>query len=208
MKLVVIDFDGTLFKSPENTPRNIRLYEEATGLPWLISKELSVQLTQKHKKLIPIRRGWWGRYETLEPPITPDPVPGDWFIQETVNALKQAKTDPESLPIIMTGRYLALQNQILRILYDGKVIDIEKNMSIYKNIDSVPLLCLGMDGPVKDYTNKPSETFPWKCWIMEQYCLAYQIDSIEIWEDREEHIEKFKLLNLGVPIKVIPIKLD
>lgn len=211
--LHIYDFDGTLFKSPENTPANIKKFEKETGLPWLIDKEMSVKLTTKHKRVVPIRRGWWGRPETLEPPLVPNPAPKEWFIQETLDSLFESKKNPDVITLIMTGRHAGMQKQVLRILHDGNLLNISRTVAkngevFYKNLDETPLFCLGMDGPVSNYHNKPTETFPWKVWIIEQFCLVYPIENIQIWEDRDEHIEKFKALNLGPPINVIAVKSD
>lgn len=208
--LHIFDVDGTLFRSPCDTPENRRKFEKATGLPWLIDKELSRTLTAKHKRFIPVRRGWWGRPETLEPPIVADPAPQEWFIQDTVESLFVSKQNPEIITLIMTGRHTGLQNQVLRILSDGNLLKVEKTVSkrtgdvFFKNVDpNAQFFCLGMDGPIKDFFGaKPTETFPWKVWIIEQFCLAYPIENIEIWEDREEHVEKFTALNIGPVIKV------
>jgi hypothetical protein len=77
--LDVFDFDGTLFHSPCDTPENRQKYERVTGIPWLIDKEASRRLSKQHGKHISMRHGWWGRGETLEPPLVPAPAPCEWF---------------------------------------------------------------------------------------------------------------------------------
>ena len=207
-KLNVFDFDGTLFRSPTDCPKNREKFEKATGMPWIIDKELSRSLTVKHNRFVPIRRGWWGRAETLEHPLVPSPAPKEWFIDEAVQALEASKKDKNAITIIMTGRHQGLKHQVLRILHEGDVITINKNVAksgevFYDPIDSVLVYFLGMNGPVPETPNKPNETFPWKIWIMEQFVNAYNLETIEIWEDRVEHIEKFSELDGLLAKKVI-----
>lgn len=206
-KVSVFDFDGTLFESPLDTPDNRKKYEKATGLPWLIDKEMSRELTKKHKKFIPMRRGWWGKAATLEPPLVPIPAPSEWFKKEVVEAFHASKKNENDITLIMTGRHVGLKAQVCRILHEGKLVNFEvKNSKEGKTFyhcadDQVALYFLGDDGP-RPKGNKPSETFPWKCWVLEQYLDVYpEIEAVEIWEDREEHVEKFK--NLQKPEKVI-----
>jgi hypothetical protein len=198
--LHIFDFDGTLFLSPTPDTGQAK-YEKLTGIPWLVNKEASRELTRKHKRFVPIRRGWWGRPETLEPPLVADPAPLEWFVKPVCDAYHQSKTDPESLTLIMTGRHVGLKNQVLRIIDDGGLAKIERRMSkndeLYcKCVDpDVTVHCLGEEGP-KPKGQKPTETFPWKVWIMEQYMAIYpEIQKIEIWEDREKHVTEFRELN-------------
>jgi hypothetical protein len=200
-KLDVFDFDGTLFRNPLDTPENRRKFEEHTGMPWLINKEMSRELTRKHKKFVGMRKGWYGRPETLEPPLVPSPAPAEMFITETVEAFHRSKADPESQTLLMTGRHAGIQAQVLRIADDGKLFNIERTKSkegelFCKNVDP-DVVChfMGDNGP-RPKGNKPTDTLPWKIWILEQYMKVYpEIEVIEIWEDREEHVKEFKELH-------------
>jgi hypothetical protein len=209
-KLCVLDFDGTLFRSPLDTEENRRLYEQHHGIPWMIDKKLSVELSRKHGKQIGMRRGWWGRAETLSPPLVPCPAPMDWFIEEAVAALRTAKEDESCIAVIMTGRHKSMKNEVFRILDEGDLVEMETKTSssgeTYRSVAdaNVDVLLLGMDGP-RPRGVKPHETFPWKVWIMDQYLEVYDsIESVEIWEDRVEHVQKFQLLadRFGVPVTV------
>ena len=200
-KLDVFDFDGTLFRNPLDTPENRRKFEDHNGLPWLITKEMSRELTRKHKKFVGMRKGWYGRAETLEPPLVPMPAPAEMFITQTVEAFHRSKSDTETLTMIMTGRHAGIQAQVLRIVEDGGLIKIDRQRSkegvlFCKNIDP-DVIChfLGDNGP-RPKGNKPNETLPWKLWILEQYMKVYpEIEVVEIWEDREEHVKEFKELD-------------
>jgi hypothetical protein len=200
-KLDCFDFDGTLFRNPHNTPENRLKFENHTGLPWIINKEMSRELTRTHKRYVGTRNGWYGRAETLEPPLVPVPAPSDMFISQTVEDFHKSKADPHSLTLLMTGRHAGIQAQVLRIANDGGLFQIEQKRSkegvlFCKNTDP-DVVChfMGENGP-RPKGNKPNETLPWKLWILEQYMNVYpEIEVIEFWEDREEHVKEFKELD-------------
>lgn len=208
-KLDIFDFDGTLFRNPHDTPENRKKYEEKHGIPWLIDKELSRELSRKLRRAIPMRRGWYGRPETLEPPLVPDPAPLHMFIEGPCNDFRCSKTNPEVFTLILTGRHVGLKNHVLRILGDGGLVDVHRaraktGESFYQNVDpEVTITFLGQDGP-KPRGTKPSQTLPWKLWIIEQYIDANDdLETIEIWEDREEHVKEFDALNGAIEQNVI-----
>jgi hypothetical protein len=203
------DFDGTLWRNPIDTPKNRAYFEEQTGTPWLINKALSRELTAKHRRHIPMRSGWYGRAETLEPPLVPNPAPKELFIEHAVQALHESKMNSEALTIIMTGRHAGLKNQVLRICDDGGLVKVKRTNKdgciSYENDDPfVDLLMLGMDGPAKEAVGtKPNSTLDWKMWIIEQYLHFYpEVGHLEIWEDREEHKIEFEALHGLVKPKV------
>lgn len=187
-KISVFDFDGTLFRSPLDTPDNRRKYELATGIPWIIDKNLSRQLSKKHGKFIGMRRGWWGRAETLEPPLVPNPAPKEWFNHSVCNELRQSMENQDILTLVLTGRHSGLAPQVLRICSDGKLFEVKANRCSDTNVQCY---FLGDDGPLPK-NEKPSDTFGWKIWLLAQFLEMYaSIDVIEIWEDREEHVKRF-----------------
>ena len=191
-KLDVFDFDDTLFKTPVNTPENQRKYEEATGLPWVIDKQRARFLSKKLGRHVGMRRGWWGRKETLEPPLVPDPAPEEMFNPKVCEAFLESKRDPETITMMMTGRYLGLSSHVLRILGDGGLVEVTKQGDKYVvNDPDVVCMFLGADGP-KPQGTKPSETLPWKFWILDQYVDLYPLKRIRIWEDRVEHAIEFE----------------
>jgi hypothetical protein len=211
-KLDVYDFDGTLFRSPCDTPENQKKYERATGIPWLIDKEKSRELSRQHGRHIGMRRGYWGRPETLEPPLVPDPAPKEWFNKEVCEAFLASKANPDALTLIVTGRHTGLKEQVLRILYDGKLVEMEmiedKKGKLWPVMadENVGIYFLGMGDwhGHKPKTPKPSDTFSWKVWLMEQILeMRPEIKTIEMWEDRDEHVEKFKALDGVLAEKVI-----
>lgn len=208
-KLEIFDFDGTLFDSPSDSPENKTKYEKLTGIPWMIDKEMSQKLTKKLGRFVPMRRGWWGKAETLQPPLVPDPAPPEWFNRPVVERFLQSKQDEDALTLILTGRYSGLKNAVLRIIKDGKLLKIQtkhaKGGEKYYEVEDTQanIHFLGEKGPLprKDI---PGETFPWKVWMIEQYLELYpEIKSVEFWEDREEHVTKFRELDGVLAEKVV-----
>lgn len=156
-----------------------------------------------------MRKGWYGRPETLEPPLVPVPAPKEMFIESTCQAFLKSKADQSSLTLLMTGRHAGIQSNVLRIAQEGGLLLVDRQKSkegelFCKNIDP-DVVChfMGQDGP-RPKGNKPTETLPWKIWIMEQYMKVYpEIKVVEIWEDREEHVKEFKQLDGLLADKVI-----
>ncbi len=200
-QLHIFDFDNTLFRSPVNSPETLKKFEKATGLPWLISKSMSKELTKQHRKFIPMRSGWWGRAETLQPPIVPNPAPPEWFIDSTVKALAESKLNSDAVTLILTGRHVGLRQDVLRICAQGNLIktiikSTKDNKKFYESVDSdVKLHLLGDDGPGSS-ANKPKDTLAWKVWLIEQYVQLYsEVNKVVFWEDRIEHVTEFNNLN-------------
>jgi len=195
-KLDVFDFDGTLFRNPEDSSENRLKYEQDKGYPWLIDKQKSRELSEKLGRYIGVGRGWYGRKETLEPPLVPNPAPSEMFIPGPCEDFLASKADPNRLTILMTGRHLGLKNHVLRIASDGGLVEVRKKHDKKGQLihhcrdENVTCLFLGQDGPSPQGT-KPSTTLEWKLWILEQF-LNDDLEAIEIWEDRVEHVEKFR----------------
>jgi hypothetical protein len=190
--LHVFDFDGTLFRNAEDSEANRKLYEKHTGLPWIITKSMAKTLSIKHNKSIYPRSGWYGRAETLQPPFVPIPAPKEMFIEPNVKDFLDSKADEESFTVLLTGRHAGLMNSILRILHDGELVECKvKGTSYYQCDPKVTVLLLGQEGPINNYGNKPERTLPWKQWIIEQYLLKFDFQTLTIWEDRVEHVQAF-----------------
>lgn len=207
-RLHIYDFDGTLCRTPCNTPENHKKFEEKTGIPWIVTKEMSRQLTLKHKRYIPMRKGWFGRPESLEPPLVPIPAPPELFVAETCCEFHKSKADPDTFVLILTGRHIGLRNQVLRIAADGGLISVKTGTNkngdcLYNTDEKVVCLLLGDQGP-KPKGRQPSETLPWKIWIVKQYVdLFDDLEIVEFWEDRSEHVEEFQKLEETLGISVV-----
>ena len=187
------DFDGTLIDTPMNTPENQRKYEEDKGIPWRIDRTLARKLSVKLGKQVRMRRGWYGKAETLEPPLVPDPIPPEMFIKEACDAFLASKADENVMTLMVTGRHTGIKDQVLRILTDGGLVKTEWNSGRYTVVDPhVQCYFLGNNGPFPEKVGpKPSATFPWKIWLLNQFLAVHDFEMIEIWEDRAEHIKAF-----------------
>lgn len=196
-KIDIFDFDGTLFRNPMDTKENREFYEKKTGEPWIIDKQLSRELSKKLGRHVGMRRGWYGRKETLMPPLVPDPAPAEMFIKKICDRFQESVRDEHTYTFIMTGRHRGLSNQVMRICGDGGLVPVRRKGEYVDNLSKeVQFYFLGDKGPAKMDSPIPSSTFPWKVWILESMLEYYpEVDTIEIWEDREEHAEAFRELN-------------
>ena len=204
MKIHVYDFDGTLFRNPPDTPENRAKFEKETGVPWVIDKSMARKLSVQQGKRVGMRRGWYGRAETLEPPLVPDPIPPEMWIEPTVKSFRASKADENVMTLVVTGRHSGIKNQVLRILTDGNLVRTNWNSGRYTVADShVQCYFLGDNGPFPEKVGpKPHETLPWKLWLINQFLEVHDFEEIEIWEDREEHVESFREYGEGLPQEV------
>ena len=207
--LNIFDFDGTIAHTPCDNAENRSLYQKETGIPWVISKADSVHLTKKHGRFIGPRTGWWGRRETLEPPLVPDPTPENMFNPHVCKEFLASKVDPEIVTIIMTGRHRGISNQVLRILGDGGLVNVvrkppkDDKLFIELADADVQVYFLGDDGP-RPKGNKPSSTLEWKIWMLDQFLEVFpELKTIKFWEDRAEHVQAFQQLDECLDQKVL-----
>ncbi len=158
-KLIIYDFDGTLFKSPDDKEGK-EIYEEETGEPWPF-------------------KGWWGRNESLLPPIVPQKPDPHWYIQNVVSNQKKDSEDPNAKVVLMTGRPFQIKNRVMEILDHAGI-----------RFDNT--FFAGQSG------TKGSGTFEIKSNNIKML-LNNDFDLLEIWEDRPEHVEAFT--DLGSQLK-------
>lgn len=150
-RLVVFDFDGTLFRSPDRVAGSAA-YLAATGTPWP-------------------HAGWWGRVETLLPPVVADPA--GLFIENTVAACRRDRLDKNTRLVFMTGRPVRCRQAVLDILaVPGLVFD--------------DYYFRGMPG------ERHKDTLDIKIDIIENKLLRPGLEAVEIWEDRPEHVAGFR----------------
>jgi hypothetical protein len=95
-RLVIYDFDGTIFNSPDRDQGEM-LYFEATGQTWPHS-------------------GWWGQMETLLPPIVAEKPDESLLIAATVAAYRQDAQDEQTELVLMTGRPYKTKWRVQQIL--------------------------------------------------------------------------------------------
>lgn len=152
-KLAIYDFDGTLFKSPEQD-EGIKRYESLTGKPWPF-------------------KGWWGKLETLLPPLVPQKPSGEWFHKNVVSSQRIDASDPSTTTIMMTGRHIGFKNRILEILENY-------------NIKFDDTYFAGQPGSVG------SSTFEIKSNNIRKLVQGQKFNILEIYEDRIDHVHDFE----------------
>ena len=150
-KLVVYDFDGTLFHSPDKE-HGEKIYKSKTGKDWPY-------------------KGWWGRLETLMPPIVPHHPDPSWYLNDVVQSQKGHKSNPNTDVVLMTGRHIGFKERVHDLL--------EK-----MNIDFHDTYFYGQSG------TGGSTTFETKANNIRKL-MNNGYTSIEIYEDRPEHIQSF-----------------
>ena len=110
-------------------------------------------------------KGFWGRIESMSDIFDNKVIP------ETLDGYKKSITNPNSLTVLMTGR--------LKKVFENRIHELLKEK--------------GLDKFDKYYFNTGGDTFDIKIKQIEELLTQYpDIQVIEMWEDRESHIKKFK----------------
>jgi len=181
-RIVIFDFDDTLVFTPtpeEGAPK----YQQATGQPWYIKDP---QTAQAHGYPSSYRReGWWGNPKTIESPIF-DPHP-DKLNQDVARAFQSFKDDPHTYTVVMTGRIAKMENRIKEILAHYNIHADEYYFKDQKNLTQD-----------KNYPRK-GDTFDYKAFVIINRLVNQETQSVEIFDDRAEHIPKF--VELGRNLK-------
>lgn len=166
--LHIFDFDGTLVRTPGPVEGKARYHSE-TGRQW--------------------KGGWWGRLESLSPPVIPSPCPPDYVVRTVFKELEEVLTRSETaVGVVVTGRIKPLRNAVLRVL--DEVCVAAKN-------DTVPegTSFLHQDA-VFTHPGGRLSTLEFKkalfhMLITEEPLAKIAITELHIWEDRKEHAEIF-----------------
>ena len=151
-RTVIYDFDGTIFRSPEREDGE-NIYFEATG------------------ELLPFP-GWWGRIESLTPPIVPSLPDENWYLSDTISCCKEDYSRQDTEVILMTGRH---KHVIHRVFELCEIADLKFDRYFYK----------GLKG------QKGTETFVVKRHYIQDFIIHPNLKILEIWEDRPEHVSNF-----------------
>lgn len=153
MKLEVYDFDGTLVLTPGREAAE-KSYLEANGKPWP-------------------HIGFYGRPESLIPPVFPDVPDAAHAIEEVAAVCRLKQAD---LTILMTGRPYKMKQRVLDICaHLGFVFD-ETYFRGQRDC------------------NNSGDTFDFKKSVLEKKLQSQPWTSVTMWEDREDHYEQFSKL--------------
>lgn len=150
-RLVIYDFDGTLFRSPDKE-QGSRSYKAVMNFDWP-------------------HQGWWGRLESLTPPVVPARPDASWFIQPVLEAQRRDVASGDATVVLMTGRPFKLKQRVLEILRAEGL-----------NFDDH----FFHDSP----GNEGDTTLDAKVNRIGRL-LGPSVQRLEIWEDRDGQIEGF-----------------
>lgn len=124
--------------------------------------------------------GWWGRGESLDMDIFDMPT-----IPSVISAYKEERKNPHTLMVMLTGR-LPKHHDLIKKILDSK----------------------GLKFDIYEYNNGGS-TLHSKIKSMNELLRKYpNVKSLEMWDDRIEHIDSFKawgnsLENIDYNINVV-----
>jgi hypothetical protein len=152
-RTVIYDWDNTLFNalSPDIGKQ---LYLEKTGQPWPFT-------------------GWWGRLETLLPPLVNEPITEDHFVADTLAALREDRKRDDTNCYLMTGRPYKVKTRVLDIL---KIVQADFDGYYFRGGRNQSHL---------------SDTLDIKLHIIANELIHPELNILEIWEDRDEHVIRF-----------------
>lgn len=169
-KLHIFDVDGTLVYSPlRSTVLNVKGLGQGT-VQHLYDKWLDQNKKPKRKW-----SGWFGRKETLLHPIFPRPLREDMLNREVADEFLASKEDPSVITWIMTGRHMGIRQEVIDILMGYDLIT-KEDLSSKK---------------VETYFATRTPTLDWKRDTIHDAVTQRGITSVEMWEDRAEHVKAF-----------------
>jgi len=120
-------------------------------------------------------RGWWGKPETIDDEIFDIPK-NEWTYQRYLEAV----ADPDAYVILATGRLdkvPGMRENVEKILRDNNI-----------QFDEVHL-------------NWGSDTFIFKCNLLERTIKKLGVEELKFYDDRAEHLPKFVEWAKDQPIK-------
>ncbi len=142
-QIAVFDFDGTLIYTAEPNEGK-KTWLAATGKVW------------EH-------RGWWGRRESLDVDIF-YPTKNEWIIKK----YEEAKADPNTIVILMTGRLVQLEAEVKKVLeFHGLEFD-------------------------RIHCNTGGDTYTFKLRKFEALLREFAYAELTMYDDRTEHVLEFQ----------------
>lgn len=137
--------------------------------------------------------GWWGNPKTLEHPVFDD---NDAAIinPQVAKTFQQFRQDPNTYVVVMTGRIAKFENRVKEILAKYNIHPDEFYFKDQKNLTIDPTYKQHM-------AQNKNDTFNYKEFvIINRLIKTYpDVQSVEIFDDRTEHIPRF--VELGENLK-------
>lgn len=158
--LVLFDFDGTLFNTPEPIEGKI-LFKNKTGTDWSHS-------------------GWWGRRESLDLDIFDIDLNEHVYLDYLKHSL-----DRDSYVILATGRLTKLKNEVQKILdlyklnFDEVHCNPGTDTFLFKKILFENLISKHKPDLVFIYDDRIEHLNKFREWSMTQYCQMFIIDVVK-----------------------------
>lgn len=166
--LHVFDFDGTLVRTP-GPEEGKRTYLLATGKIW--------------------KGGWWGRPESLSPPVVQSPIPQTHVINSVFSELEEVVTRSQTaVAVVVTGRIKPLRPSVLRILDEVCVSRQNDTVSRGHSFLHHDAIITHPGGAIQTLDFK-QQLF--KQLLTSDPLVQCDIKQLHIWEDRQEHAEVF-----------------
>jgi len=128
-------------------------------------------------------QGFWGRVETLSPPLVPENPGADWWSSSVVSEAKSAISDAETYTVLLTGRPTKLGSRIKDLLHGNGL-----------RFDEYHFAGAGAGGTLGSKLSVLTR-------LVDQ---TKDLKLVEMWDDRPEHVEPFEkhLESLGAEFKV------
>ncbi len=130
-------------------------------------------------------QGWWGNPNTLEPPVFNNEP--EKLNPAVAKAFHSFKDDPQTYVVVMTGRIAKFENKVKQILNQYGIHADEYFFKDQKSLTQHP-----------EYPRK-GDTFDYKAFVTVNRLMSPEIETLEIFDDREEHIPRF--IELGKTLK-------
>lgn len=122
-------------------------------------------------------KGWWGNPESLKPPVfNTEPAK---LNPAVANAFRSFKDDAQTYVVVMTGRIAKFENQVKEILNKYGIHPDEYFFRGQKDLTQHP-----------NYPHK-GDTYDYKEFVILNRLMNQEVQMVEIFDDREEHIPNF-----------------
>jgi hypothetical protein len=130
-------------------------------------------------------KGWWGQPKSLEPPVfNGKPEELNHNVKAQLDAFKE---DPHTYVVVMTGRIAKFENRVKEILNNYGIHAHEYIFRGQKELTKHP-----------EYPHK-GDTLDYKIFVIVKRLMSSEMQSVEIFDDREEHMSGF--IQLGRDLK-------